>query len=61
MSPVGFAYRAYTVSDPHKFGIEDLDRESRALSIGEKPRTPKSNRAVTGLYFYDNSVVEIAR
>jgi len=52
---------AYAVTDPERYGVVAFDKDQRAISIEEKPRQPKSRYAVTGLYFYDTSVVDIAR
>ena len=59
--PDGGIIYAYHVSDPERYGVVEFDRDKRAISIEEKPEHPKSNYAVPGLYFYDNSVVEIAK
>ena len=52
---------AYQVSDPERYGVVDFDQNGKAISLEEKPKNPSSNFAVPGLYFYDNSVVEIAK
>ena len=60
-APEGGIIFAYHVSDPERYGVVEFDQELKAISIEEKPKAPKSNFAVPGLYFYDNQVVEIAR
>lgn len=58
--PEGGVIYAYHVHDPERYGVVEFDKEGKALSIEEKPDNPKSNYAVPGIYFYDNSVVDIA-
>ena len=59
-NPDGGIIYAYHVQDPERYGVVDFNQDGKVLSIEEKPENPKSNYAVPGIYFYDNSVVEIA-
>jgi len=60
VDPQGAIVTAYPVSDPERYGVVEFNEQRRAISLEEKPKQPKSNYAVPGLYFYDNSVLEIA-
>jgi glucose-1-phosphate thymidylyltransferase len=57
----GATILSYEVQDPHRFGVIESDRDNKVISIEEKPKDPKSNRAVVGIYFYDNRVVNYAK
>lgn len=59
--PKGATVFGYQVKDPERFGVVEFDKDMRAISVEEKPEHPKSNYAITGLYFYDNDVVDIAK
>ncbi len=61
INPEGGVVFAYHVKDPERYGVVEFDKDNNAISIEEKPENPKSNYAVPGIYFYNNSVVEIAK
>jgi glucose-1-phosphate thymidylyltransferase len=61
INPEGGVVFAYHVSDPERYGVVEFDKNNKAISIEEKPKSPKSNYAVPGLYFYDNTVINVAK
>jgi glucose-1-phosphate thymidylyltransferase len=61
VNPQGAIITAYPVLDPERYGVVEFDNQMKAISLEEKPKKPKSNYAVPGLYFYDNSVIDISK
>ena len=61
INPKGGVIFAYHVNDPQRYGVVEFDKQNKAVSIEEKPKSPKSNFAVPGIYFYDNEVIQIAK